>query len=208
MSLKRAADPSPAQRAPVLQSRDSSSCLVGGVDSPDCRCPYHRFIRNERRIEDLITPFPMPESKRIFRLEMGRKKTQQTSSALRRIDSLPFSLKKSDESVAVVRLSRFLELLEMFCAAPWCSAFHKPNNMMLQRLTYSHLPLIVGREHMEAGHEILKNLITSDSTLSPGNQVWICNRQQGASPDHSRRPGVLTGAQARQRRLGSSVPLC
>ena len=49
---------------------------------------------------------------------------------------------------------------------------------MLQRLTYSHLPLIVGREHMQSGQETLKNLISSDADLSPGNQVWICNRQQ------------------------------
>lgn len=171
MSRKRAPDPSPEQPQPVVQSLGSSKCLVEFPESSDCRCEYHQFIRNLTRVEDLIVPFPLPESKRLFRLEMGRKKQQQNTVSLRRIDTLPFSRKTSSDSVAVSRLSRFLELLDTFCSAPWCSAFHKPNKMMLDRLTYSHLPLIVGRENMESGQEMLKNLISSDSSLSPGNQV-------------------------------------
>lgn len=179
MSNKRPADPSPNQPLPAAPRLDSFDCLVADAGASDCRCSYHQFIRNLSRVEDLVVPFPMPESKRLYRLELGRKKQQQTTTALRRIDSLPFSRKTSSDSIAVTRLSRFLELLSVFCSAPWCSAYHKPNHMMLQRLTYSHLPIIVGRDHMEAGQELLKNLITSDTTLSPGNQVWICNRQQG-----------------------------
>jgi hypothetical protein len=179
MSNKRPADPSPEQPLTAAPRLDFFDCLVADAGASDCRCSYHQFIRNLSSVEELIVPFPMPESKRLYRLELGRKKQQQATSALRRIDSLPFSRNTSSDSIAVTRLSRFLELLSMFCSAPWCSAFHKPNHMMLQRLTYSHLPIIVGRDHMEAGQELLKNLITSDTTLSPGNQVWICNRQQG-----------------------------
>ena len=90
----------------------------------------------------------MPECKRQFILSTGKSKRRSETSSLRRIDSLPFERKTTAQSLAVARLSQFLELLDMFCNAPWCSAYHKPNHLMLQRLTYSHLPLIVGRDNM------------------------------------------------------------
>lgn len=120
------ADPSPEQPEPQAQSLDSSSCVVDFPDSSDCRCSYHQFIRNLSKVEDMVVPFPMPESKRLMRLEMGRKKQQQTTTALRRIDSLPFSRQKSSDSIAVIRLSRFLELLDTFCSAPWYANFCFP----------------------------------------------------------------------------------
>lgn len=38
---------------------------------------------------------------------------------------------------------------------------------------------------MQSGHETLRNLISSDADLSPGNQVWICNRQQVRPSRHA-----------------------
>ena len=159
MSQKRAAQSSPEPRAHQAARTDSfDDCLVTRPESCDCRCHYHRFLI-ECDPESLIVPFPMPESKRQFILSTGKAKRRSETSSLRRIDSLPFERKKTAQSLAVARLSRFLELLDMFCNAPWCSAYHKPNHLMLQRLTYSHLPLIVGRDNMCAHPPMVQGAI-------------------------------------------------
>ena len=121
MSQKRGRQPSPEEALPppVLQSLDSSNCIVDSLSGDDCRCKYHQFIRDLNCVQELPVPFPMPESKRLLQLEQGRDKQLKKSAALRRIDFLPFSRNKSTESVAVSRLSRFLELLDTFCSAPW-----------------------------------------------------------------------------------------
>lgn len=212
MSLKRAAQSSPEPPAPQAPRTDSFDCLIDRPESCDCRCPYHRFLI-ECDPETLIVPFPMPESKRQFTLSSGKQQRRSAKSALRRIDVLPFERKKTSRSLAVARLSRFLELLDMFCAAPWLVSRPLPpmstplrSSLGVQRTTSPTTSCFNGSRtricrlslgastcaspevshtandspHCRAGgQETLKGLITSDSTLTPGNQVWICNRQQG-----------------------------
>lgn len=121
MSQKRERQQSPEEQfpPPVLQSLDSSKCIVDSLSGEDCRCKYHQFIRDLNSVQELVVPFPMPESKRLFQLEQGRDRQRLKASALRRIDFLPFNRTKSTESVAISRLSRFLDLLATFCSAPW-----------------------------------------------------------------------------------------
>jgi hypothetical protein len=42
------------------------------------------------------------------------------------------------------RLVRFLELLRFFDDAPWANKTFEVNQMMIRRLTHSHLPVIIG----------------------------------------------------------------
>lgn len=62
---------------------------------------------------------------------------------------------------------------------------------MLQKLTATHLPLIVGRNHMEKGRDTLLAMISSEE-LTVGNVVWICNRQQGKTVTASQFIACLT----------------
>lgn len=130
MSQKRGRQQSPEEQLPppVLQSLDSSKCIVDSLSGEDCRCKYHQFIRDLNCVQELVVPFPMPESKRLLQLEQGRDKQRVKTSALRRIDFLPFNRNKSTESVAVSRLSRFLDLLDTFCSAPWSVTFLQSKN--------------------------------------------------------------------------------
>lgn len=51
---------------------------------------------------------------------------------------------KGDVKPGMKRLIRFLELLTDFDAAPWANKIFDVNQMMIRRLTHSHLPLIAG----------------------------------------------------------------
>lgn len=79
------------------------------------------------------------------------------------------------------RLQRFLRLLHHLDSAPWASVVFDVNQRMIQRLTASHLHLIIGAEHCASSERsAMYHLIAPDMKLDGSqNLVWITNRQQG-----------------------------
>jgi hypothetical protein len=84
-------------------------------------------------------------------------------------------------SVAEARLRRFLRLVEHLDKAPWASIVFNINDLMIRRMTASHLHLIVGKEHFSANNRSKLYHLIAPSLKLDGvkNIAWVTNRQQG-----------------------------
>ena len=84
-------------------------------------------------------------------------------------------------SVAEERLFRFLRLLRWMGTAPWANVDFNINSIILNRLTASHLHLIVGKQEFnDAPRAVLFKAISPKLNLQDSqNLVWITNRQNG-----------------------------
>lgn len=75
------------------------------------------------------------------------------------------------------RLIRFLELLDHYDNAPWASKVFSVNQMMIRRLTHSHLPLIAA-EFYEDEKNSLEAIVNAPEPAQ--NVLWVTNRQQAS----------------------------
>lgn len=80
------------------------------------------------------------------------------------------------------RAIRFKRLLDHFKLAPWANTRFKPNDLMIERLTATHLRVIVGNQAYKDEKEAI--LTTLDSTPNgemhnTSNILWITSRQNG-----------------------------
>jgi len=80
------------------------------------------------------------------------------------------------------RAIRFMGLLDHMRTAPWANTRFKPNDLMIDRMTATHLKLIVGeaayREEKESILAVLDH--TPDSEMhNTSNILWITSRQNG-----------------------------
>ena len=75
------------------------------------------------------------------------------------------------------RLIRFLELLKHYDGAPWASKVFSVNQMMIRRLTHSHLPLIAA-EFYEDEKNSLEAIVNAPEPAQ--NVLWVTNRQQAS----------------------------
>jgi len=106
------------------------------------------------------------------------KKRRITTSLLQ--DKVQEEKRLSNTSVGMLRLARFIEVLNILGTAPWACMHFSINESMISRLIASHLPLIVGTSVWEKEKGSLYPIIDAHEDLSTTqNVVWITNRQQG-----------------------------
>ena len=105
---------------------------------------------------------------------------RETGTFKRATSSLILS-KTPDLSLGEIRLHKFLRLLRHMGNAPWANVNFAINNMILNRLTASHLHLITGKdEFLSAPKAKLYTAISPKINLQDAqNLIWITNRQNG-----------------------------
>lgn len=81
---------------------------------------------------------------------------------------------------AHAKLFRFLAVLDLFGSVKWSNVKFPPNELMLRRMTATHLALIVGKEEYKAHKTDLLSIISRKHNLGILQHiVWITNRQNG-----------------------------
>lgn len=85
-------------------------------------------------------------------------------------------------NIGMHRAMRFRSLLEHLKKAPWANTRFKPNDEMLDRLTATHLLVIVGPEAYKREKEVILTMLDStknNEMHNTSNILWITSRQNG-----------------------------
>lgn len=93
----------------------------------------------------------------------------------------------------VMRLLKFVKMIEFMSKAPWANMSFSVNEGMIQRLIASHLSLIVGVSYWKDEKAALYRIIDSINDMSNiQNVVWVTNRQQGKTSTLAKFLAVLS----------------
>ena len=94
-------------------------------------------------------PLAVPEIRRQAFLAENSSSTKEALHAPVLVQNASFKRRRvtisEDVKPGMKRLIRFLELLKFYDTAPWANKNFNINQMMIRRLTHSHLPLIAGQ---------------------------------------------------------------
>lgn len=188
----------------------------GVLEDPSCNCEYHTWLHSTERSKNLETPqqlnmlsrhLKLPECNRVNYLSAidPQKQlalavsTDQRQAKRMCYEDMWFNQKRnvSQASTAnkpaeaikpgMLRLLKFKKVLSFLGTAPWAKLSFDINETMLDRLTASHLSLIVGKEYWTDEKATLYRTISATEDLSNTQNVcWITNRQQGKTTTLSR----------------------
>lgn len=80
------------------------------------------------------------------------------------------------------RIIRFMGLLDHFRKAPWANTRFKPNDLMIDRMTATHLKIIVGEDAFKTEKEQILAILdhtARNEMHDTANILWITSRQNG-----------------------------
>lgn len=124
----------------------------------------------------------LPECGRLLSIALETQKISKHQSA-QGLKGLWNSVKMvKGASHGMQRALRFQKLLDHFKTAPWANTRFKPNDLMINRFTATHLRIIIGPHAYKTEKENIIAMLDStphNEMQNTSNILWITSRQNG-----------------------------